>query len=208
MAAGIDTRSWSLEDVVWMIEMVRGPSVWRFAGQMVLGIDQRIRISTLSVGICVVLLLGMIPTYAQNDIEEPSLRLEIGPAAEWPLHGERASFGGNVAIEKEVIEGWLELELGLTGRGMAGRGELSEDLLFKKPFRLSPDFEFLIGVGPEITQTLNGPDKGTSAGVEFAVELMFLPRTVVGWYVEPAFGIAPATGQKSFGLTGGLVIGF
>jgi hypothetical protein len=26
--------------------------------------------------------------------------------------------------------------------------------------------------------------------------------------VEPAFGIAPATGQKSFGLTGGLVIGF
>jgi hypothetical protein len=43
--------------------------------------------------------------------------------------------------------------------------------------------------------------------VEFA-ELMFLPHTGVGWYLEPALSIAPATGEKSFGFTTGVVIRF
>src|ERR1700736_4685254 len=45
---------------------------------------------------------------------EHSLVLEFGPAAEWPLHGERPNYGGTIAVEKEVIENWLELELGIT----------------------------------------------------------------------------------------------
>jgi hypothetical protein len=140
--------------------------------------------------------------------EEPNFVLEIGPAAEWPLHG-GANYGGTVAVEKEVNEAWLELEAGFTGLGTSGRGELSGDLLFKKPFRLvAPESEFFIGVGPEIAHTFNGSDRGTLARIEFATELMFLPRTGVGWYLEPAFSVAPATGEKSFGFSAGLAVRF
>jgi hypothetical protein len=139
--------------------------------------------------------------------EEPNFVLEIGPAAEWPLHGE-ANYGGTFAVEKEVVEDWLELEAGLTGLATSGRGELSGDLLFKKPFRLAPELEFFIGVGPEVAHTFNGSDRGTLAHIEFATELMFLPRTGVGWYLEPAFSVAPATGEKSFGFSAGVAIRF
>jgi hypothetical protein len=70
--------------------------------------------------------------------EEPNFVLEIGPAAEWPLHGEQANYGGTVSVEKEVIDNWLELETGMKGLGTSGHGELSGDLLFNKPSRLSP----------------------------------------------------------------------
>jgi hypothetical protein len=141
------------------------------------------------------------------NIEERNFVLEIGPAAEWPLHGERANYGGNVAVEKDVIENWLELEAGLTGFRTSGRGELSVDLLFKKPFRLSPELEFFIGVGPEIVHAFSSSE-GTSASVEFATELMFIPRSGLGYYMEPAFSVAPATGKKAFDLSGGVAIAF
>ena len=140
--------------------------------------------------------------------EEPNFVLEIAPAAEWSLHEERSNYGGTVALEKEVIENWLELEAGLTGLGTSGRGELSGDLLFKKRFRLSPELEFFVGVGPEVAHTFNGSGRGTLAHIEQVTELMFLPRTGVGWYLEPTFSVAPATGEKSFGLSAGVAIRF
>ena len=93
--------------------------------------------------------------------QDHALVLELDPAAEWPLQRYRPNYGGNIAVEKEVIEDWLEVELGLTGLGTSGRGKLSTDLLIKKPFRLSPTFEFMNGAGPEITRTLSGSDRGT-----------------------------------------------
>jgi hypothetical protein len=42
--------------------------------------------------------------------EEPNFVLEIRPAAEWPLHGEQANYGGTVGVEEEVIDNWLELD--------------------------------------------------------------------------------------------------
>jgi hypothetical protein len=138
--------------------------------------------------------------------------VEIGPAAEWPLNGERANYGGNIAVEKEVIENWLELELGLTGLGSNGRRELSMDLLFKKPFRISSTFEFMIGAGPSVSRTVNGPDRRTLMGVEFALDFMFWPyegaHKDIGWFAEPVLSVTPATGEKSLGMTGGLLIGF
>jgi hypothetical protein len=62
-----------------------------------------------------------LPGFA--NIQEPNFVLEIGPAAEWPLHGERANYGGNIALAKEAIETWLELEFGVTGLATSGRGE-------------------------------------------------------------------------------------
>ena len=99
------------------------------------------------------------------------------------------------------------MELGITALGASGQRELSTDLLFKKPFRLSPTVEFMVGAGPSITRTLAGLDKGTSAAVQFVIDFMFWPRENVGWYVESAMSITPGTSKKSLGVTGGLLIG-
>jgi hypothetical protein len=140
----------------------------------------------------VVLLLWGAAVHAQDESTEHALVLETGPAAEWPLHRDRPDYGGNIAAESEVIDNWLELEFGITGLGTSGHGEVSGDLLFKKPFRLSPTVELMVGAGPSVTQTLSGRDKGTSTSAEFVLDFMFWPR-----YVEPAWSITPGTGQKS-----------
>jgi hypothetical protein len=155
-----------------------------------------------------VLTLCAAAVHAQDESTEHALVVEIGPAAEWPLHRDRPNYGGNIAAENEVIDNWLELEFGITGLDTSGHREVSGDLLFKKPFRLSPTVELMLGAGPSVTQTLNGRDKGTSASAEFVLDFMFWPSPRVGWYVEPAWNVTPGTGQKSFGVTGGLVIGF
>jgi hypothetical protein len=68
--------------------------------------------------------------------------------------------------------------------------------------------EFFAGLGPEIGHAFTGSDRGTSARVEFSTELMFLPRSGTGWYVEPAFSVAPGTGRIAFSLIGGFAIAF
>jgi hypothetical protein len=161
----------------------------------------------------VIAILGIAATNseapAQGNDREHSWVLEVGPATEWPLRKERANYGGTIAAEKEVIENWLELEFGLTMLGTSGRRELSADLLFKKPFHVSPEFEFMIGAGPSLSRPLNGQEKRLSVSASFALDFMFWPGSGdMGWYFEPAFNIDPKNGQKSFGVTGGLIIGF
>ena len=94
---------------------------------------------------------------------EHSFILEIGTAGEWPLNGEHPNFGGTIAAEIEPIENWLELEFGLSTLATGGHTELSGDLLFKKPFRLSPTVEFMVGAGPSFSRILNGPERGRRA---------------------------------------------
>jgi hypothetical protein len=132
--------------------------------------------------------------------------LEIGPAAEWPLQGDPPNYGASIAIEREVIDGWLEIELGMSGLWTAGRAELSWDLLLKKPFTLSPTVEFMVGAGPSYAQPTNG-DAGT-VGLVFALDLMVWPQPRVGWFIEPTFSVTPSTGQTSFGATAGLLFRF
>jgi len=134
--------------------------------------------------------------------------LEIGAAGEWPLDGERANFGGTIAGEIEPIENWLELEFGFTTLATAGHSEISGDLLFKKPFRLSPTVEFMAGAGPSLSRTLNGPDQGNSWSVEFALDWMFWPTENLGWYIEPTWSVNPRNGQQSAAVSIGILIGF
>jgi hypothetical protein len=54
----------------------------------------------------------------------------MGPAGEWPSR-DRANFGGTFAVEKSIIENWLEMEVGLTALGTNGQTELSGDIIFK-----------------------------------------------------------------------------
>ena len=139
--------------------------------------------------------------------EEQGFVLKIGPAAEWPLKGERANYGGNVAVEKELIENWLEIERGVVGLGTSGRSELATDFLFKQPLCLLPTVEFFVGAGPEIARSLNGPDKGTTASAEFVHDFIFWPSGNFGWYLDPA-ATFNGTGRKSVGVTGGLAFAF
>jgi len=137
-----------------------------------------------------------------------SFILEIGTAGEWPLNGERPNFGGTIAGEIEPIENWLELEFGVSTLATAGHTELSGDLLFKKPFRLSPTVEFMVGAGPSLSRTLNGPDAGTSWNVEFALDWMFWPTKNIGWFIEPTWSVNPKNGQQAAAVSIGILIGF
>jgi hypothetical protein len=139
---------------------------------------------------------------------EHSFVLEIGTAGEWALNGERPNFGGTIAAEIEPIENWLELEFGLSTLATAGHTEVSGDLLFKKPFRLSSTSEFMIGAGPSYSPTLNGPDRGGAWSAELALDWMFWPTKNVGWFIEPTWSVNPRNGQRSAGVSAGILIGF
>jgi hypothetical protein len=139
---------------------------------------------------------------------EHSFILEIGTAGEWSLNGERPNFGGTIAGEIEPIENWLELELGFTTLATAGHTELSGDLLFKKPFHLSPTAEFMVGLGPSFSQTINGLERGDSWSVEFAFDWMFWPTKNLGWFIEPTWSVNPNNRRQSAAVSIGILIGF
>jgi hypothetical protein len=53
----------------------------------------------------------------------------------------------------------------------------------------SPTFEFMIGVGPSISRTLNGEDQSTTASAAFTLDFMFWPTPNVGWFLEPTWTV-------------------
>jgi hypothetical protein len=156
---------------------------------------------------CLALARAANTAHAQNDGAKDDQDLEIGTAGEWPF-SDRPNFGGTFAIETTPIENWLELEFGLTTLATAGRTEMSGDLLFKKPFKLSPTVEFMIGAGPSISKTLNGPDQTISVSPEVALDFMFWPTKNIGWFVEPTWSVNPRNGQQSAAVNVGILVGF
>ena len=156
--------------------------------------------------LAVVTILSVIASASTVEAQNRGWVLEIGPAAEWPLQGDTPNYGANIAVEREVIEGWLEIELGMSGLWTAGRGELSWDLLFKKPFTLSPAVELMVGAGPSFSQPTNG--SAGAASLSFALDLMVWPKPRIGWFVEPTFSVTPGTGQTSLGATAGVLFSF
>jgi hypothetical protein len=161
----------------------------------------------VAAGILLALALAGGAAAKDEDVEHKFV-LEIGTAGEWPLNDERPNFGGSFAVEFEPIENWLELEFGITTLHTTGHSDLSGDLLFKKPFKITPSFEFMIGAGPSVSQTLNGPDRGTKVSAEFALDFMFWPTKDVGWFFEPTYSINPRTGERTAAFSVGLLFGF
>jgi hypothetical protein len=137
--------------------------------------------------------------------KEPDAILEIGGSGNWSL-SDPSSFGPTVAIEFTPIENWLEIEVG-TGP-MFGKGirEWETDILFKKPFTLSDNVEFMIGAGPQWGNSFNG---STNAGVEVAADFMFWPTPdrKLGWFLEPSYSFSFIGGrEQSLGVSVGLLI--
>ncbi len=138
------------------------------------------------------------------------LELQVGGAGEWSLDGEHSNFGVALGAQYTPVANWLELEVEFSALGTNGHPEYEGEFMFNKPFEISPTVEIEAGVGPSLTRTVKGPDKGTAVGVEFGLELNFHPfrNKRLGWYIEPSWSITPRNGEKSVGATTGLLIGF
>jgi hypothetical protein len=67
--------------------------------------------------------------------------------------------------------------------------EWDTDLLFKKPWTLSPKAEFMLGVGPEWIHLKQSGRTTNSVAGEVAGDFMFWPngRHRFGWFLEPAY---------------------
>ncbi len=60
----------------------------------------------------------------------------LGGAFALEMADRRVNAGGNAFFELDAIEGWLEIEAGISLVKVATGAEMSSDLLLKKPFRL------------------------------------------------------------------------
>jgi hypothetical protein len=149
------------------------------------------------------------PAAAQEPAKgEHTLIFEAGAAGERNVRGGSANFGPSLSIEITPIEEWLEIEAGASALGTAGHTELSMDLAFKKPFRMSPSSEFMIGLGPFVSRTQSGPDKGTAHGLEVVIDFMFWRHLNTGWYIEPSWSRSSGSGERAIGVTGGFLFGW
>jgi hypothetical protein len=117
-------------------------------------------------------------------------------------------FGAALGIEVTPIENWLELEFGVAASRSSGSTELSGDLVFKKPFRLSETSEFMVGLGPFVSRAGSGSQGETAHGVEVVLDFMFWPRKDIGWYLEPGWSRTSGSGERTVGLTVGLLFGW
>jgi hypothetical protein len=149
--------------------------------------------------------LGMAQDHAEQD---HALVIEAGAAGERSISAGVSNFGATLAVEATPIEEWLELEFGVTALATSGHTELSSDLVFKKPFRLSPTSEFMIGLGPFVARTQSGPEKGTAHGIEVVLDFMFWRSKDTGWYLEPGWSRNAGSGERSISLNGGLLFGW
>jgi len=133
---------------------------------------------------------------------------EIGGAGEWDTKTSASQFGPNFGVEVTPIENWLEIELSATPFQVSGATEWESELVFKKPFELSPTAELMIGLGPTWTHSNRPGERADSAGGEVALDFMFWPKPHWGWYVEPTYGVAFDHGHRdSVGVAAGLLFG-
>jgi len=142
--------------------------------------------------------------------DEPVAILEVGAATSWNIKGGAATFAPNLAAEVTPIEGWLELEAGVSPFYTRKSTEWDTDLLFKKPWTLSRKAEFMLGIGPQWTYLKQNGKTANSVAGEVAGDFMFWPtgRHRFGWFLEPAYDYSFAGGHpQSVGMSAGLLIG-
>jgi hypothetical protein len=148
-------------------------------------------------------------TLAQSAEKESAAVLELGGAAARSLTEGHSAFGPTLAVEVTPIENWLELEAGVTPLFRRHSTEWSTDLIFKKPWTLSPKMEFMLGIGPEWIHTNAYGSKMNSVGIEVAPDFMFWSskKHRFGWYLEPSYDYKFGSGHEhSLGISGGLLI--
>jgi hypothetical protein len=115
--------------------------------------------------------------------------IELGGAVGRSLTGGGPSFGGDLAVEVTPIENWLELEAGVTPLFGRHSREWDTDFLFKKPWTLSKEVEFMIGAGPLWVHMNDSSAVTNSPGIETVLDFMFWPgrKHRLGWFIEPGY---------------------
>jgi hypothetical protein len=147
---------------------------------------------------------------ASATVKEGAAIIELGGAAGWNIKDRSWNSGPDVAVEITPIENWLELEVGVTPLFRRHRSaEWDTDLLFKKPWDLSKQFEFMAGLGPEWVYTKEPGMRRNSIAAEAVLDVMYWPgsKRRFGMFIEPGYEYNFARGhEKSFGVTAGLLI--
>jgi hypothetical protein len=159
----------------------------------------------------VVLFLFCAGNISAQSVEEEKEHavIELGGATFRSVTDATNSFGPSVAVEVTPVKNWLELEFGTTALFRRHSTEWGTDLLFKKPWDLSPRVEFMFGIGPEWNHSNQYGMKTNSVSGEAVGDFMFWPsrKHRFGWYLEPTYEYNFARGhEQSVGITGGLLI--
>ena len=117
--------------------------------------------------------------------------------------------GGNVMVEWDAVEDWLEFEVGASVLTAHQGLEAPIDLLVKKPLKLTHWAEFMVGIGPELVR-VTGANNGTYFGGAVALDFMFWPwGRRVGLWIEPEYDLVLHNGTGGgIGTTGGLLLGW
>jgi hypothetical protein len=118
--------------------------------------------------------------------------VEVGAAASQSLTGGGSSFGPDLAVEVTPVENWLELEAGVSPLFARHSTEWDVDLLFKKPWTLSKNVEFMAGIGPEWVHARKYSVTSNSFAGEAVGDFMFWPsagKHRFGWYLEPGYEV-------------------
>src|SRR5215471_1836822 len=131
--------------------------------------------------------LCLAHAFAQEINHEPVAVVELGAIPSRSLKDHSSSFGPTVAVEVSPIEKWLELEAGVTASFGRRSTEWATDLLFKKPWTLSSNVEFMAGIGPEWIHSRESGTTRNSVGGEAVLDFMFWPgrKHKLGWHLEP-----------------------
>jgi hypothetical protein len=135
---------------------------------------------------------------AERSEEERGVIVEVGATAERELSDGSTHFGPAVGLEIEPIEDYLEIELGASRLRNNGATVWDLDLVFKKPWRLSQKVEVMPGLGSTWEHTGRVGERANTFGAEAVLDLFFWHSRRVGWFVEPAYGLAFANGNKKF----------
>jgi hypothetical protein len=133
---------------------------------------------------------------------------ELGWSGDWSHDEGFHPKGATLAFEVTPIEHWLELEFGVAALHADGLTEIPIDVLFKKPWQVSRQFEFMVGIGPELIHA-TGPNPETYGGLTSVLDFMFWPTKSVGWYLEPGYEVTfhDGTAHHGFAMAAGLIVG-
>jgi hypothetical protein len=145
----------------------------------------------------------------EGGASEHTIVVGVGGAAEVELRDGALHPGANLMVEWDAVEGWLELELEGSVLSEDGGVDVPIGLIAKKPFRLAPWAEVMVGVGPEVVVVSSPTTRGTFYGGQAALDFMLWPTRRFGLWLEPSYDFILRDGvSHGVGSTGGLLVGW
>ena len=145
--------------------------------------------------------LSASPAFAEAAV------VEAGAAGERDTGASEWSVGPMLSVELPAIEDRLAVEIGVAMSRQQGSAEWETEVIFKKPFQLSPKMELMLGAGPTWTRTSDAAEGENSFGATLALDFMVWPSDRFGRFFGPSCGYAFDSGHDhSLEFSVGLLI--